>query len=374
MKLDKNKLYPVALLRNFLSKDNLLNVLHIRRKPKTLQMPITSKCNSKCVTCNVWKHHENVDIDPVKLKELLKNPYFSEVRNVGVNGGELTLVKNFLDIIDSLFVLPKLKSLYLISNGLLPDRLFSLLKETKQKCDEKGILLNICISVDGYASIHETVRGIPNCFPKTKRILDEFKKNLDLYANRATIGCTISQKNVAYLRQTEEFFKDYPFYVQYHLAVPNKRIHTFDCAESYNVLNDEYSRMLAEEFFYAKFWESKWTDRYAYFCQYYYLKNKGQGRLCGCQYKYRDVTIDENLKMFLCATASDELGNTNTEKLSDILNRKRFRKLEKSVCQNCDTCIHYVYSLPTIKGWFLFVMEFVKKRFDRSYKFGRIIK
>ncbi len=374
MKLDKNKLYPLALLRNFLSKENLLNVLHIRRKPRTLQMPITSKCNSKCVTCNVWMYHENVDIDPIKLKTLLKNPFFSKVRSVGVNGGELTLVKNFADVIDALFVLPKLKSLYLISNGLLPDKLFTLLKETKQKCDEKGIFLNICISVDGYAAVHESIRGIPNCFPKTKRILDEFKNNLELYAHGVTVGCTISQKNVAYLRQAEEFFRNYPFYVQYHLAVPNKRIHTFDCAERYNVLNDEYSRMLAEEFFYAKFWESKWTDRYAYFCQYYYLKNKGHGRLCGCQYKYRDVTIDENLKMYLCATASDELGDTNVEKISDILSGKRFCKLEKSVCQNCDTCIHYVYSTPTIKGWILFVKEFVKDIFDRSYKFGRVIK
>ena len=42
-----------------------------RKKPFVIQMPITSRCNSRCVTCNVWRHRERIDIDDNALKKAL---------------------------------------------------------------------------------------------------------------------------------------------------------------------------------------------------------------------------------------------------------------------------------------------------------------
>ena len=53
--------------------------LKIRTKPKTLQLPITSRCNSRCKTCNVWKTKERIDIDPEQLKRALEDSYFSNI-------------------------------------------------------------------------------------------------------------------------------------------------------------------------------------------------------------------------------------------------------------------------------------------------------
>ena len=83
-----------------------------REKPHVLQMPITSRCNSCCVTCNVWKHHERTDIDAAVLKDALKDPFFSEVQSVGINGGEFSLVPNFMAILEALTSLPSLVSIY----------------------------------------------------------------------------------------------------------------------------------------------------------------------------------------------------------------------------------------------------------------------
>ena len=77
-----------------------------RQKPVVIQMPITSRCNSRCATCNVWKHHQKIDIDDEYLKECLKDPFFSEVKSVGINGGEFSLVPRFKEIIDALTSLP----------------------------------------------------------------------------------------------------------------------------------------------------------------------------------------------------------------------------------------------------------------------------
>ena len=66
-----------------------VGLLKIRVKPRILQMPVTSRCNSRCKTCNVWKVHEKIDIDVDRLKVILKDPFFSKLKAVGINGGKL---------------------------------------------------------------------------------------------------------------------------------------------------------------------------------------------------------------------------------------------------------------------------------------------
>ena len=266
------------------------------------------------------------------------------------------------------------KSLFFITNGLLPDKILQILEYSKQECDKRGVSLYATISVDGYGNIHEKVRGVPKCFERTQRLLNALRDNPDKYAHSIGIGCTLSKDNIAYVKQTEEYLKQYPFKVQYHLAVPNKRIHTFDDFDRYYVLEDEHSSLLAIEYFYSKYIQAKGKEKYAYFCQYYFLKNNGNGRLAKCQYKYQDVTIDENLNMFLCATASDSLGDLKVTDFGVIVSKKNFRKVEESTFRYYDECIHYIYDMPTLKGWWLFMKEYLRQRFDWGKKFEYLTK
>lgn len=361
------------ILKSFLNLvgNDLLNHLRVRRKPNILQMPITSRCNSRCVTCNIWKEHTKVDINPEKLREILSDPFFSEVKSVGLNGGELTLVPNFFDILDAVLSLPKIESVHLISNGLLPDKLLSLLEKTKQICDKRNVRLGFTLSVDGVGQIHEQVRGIPKSFERTKYILDAFKLDPERYFYYGVIGCTLSTHNIYYVREMEVFFENYPLTVEWHIAVPNKRIHTFYDSERYYLLNDDEARLLAVEFFYGKMCESKAFRKFRWFAQYYFLLNKGQGRIAQCSYRYKDVTIDENLFLYLCATASDEIGDLNVDSIRKIKKEKAFSKEACNIGKYCDQCIHYVYDNPTIKGGIIFLWFIMQNKFkqNRIFKF-----
>ncbi len=366
--------YPLALLRGLLSIDAFCDLFHIRRRPTTIQMPITSRCNSRCSTCNVWKLKEHVDINPGRLREVLNHPFFEKVESIGINGGELSIVPSFDDIFDAILTAPSLKNLYLISNGLLPQKLLPLLEACKVKCDKKGIKMNIAISVDGVGRVHEDVRGVPNCFQRTEALLNELKNNQNKYAHSVSIGCTLSQRNIAYVHEIEEFLSHYPFYVQYHIAVPNKRINTFDCASEYYMLDDERSKMLATEYFYGKFLQAERYERFAYFAQYQFLLSNGHKRLTRCSYKFKDVTIDEHLKMYLCATASDEIGDFSSEDINSVVRKQRIRETEKKVCGYCDQCVHYMYDQPTWYGLYSYCKEAFKSRFDWGLKFKLLAK
>lgn len=103
----------------YISCEECLDLLHIRRLPRVIQLPITGKCNSRCVTCNVWKHKAGIDMSAEKLRKVLQDPFFSKVHGVGINGGELTLHNDVEGIFRAVLTLPHITDISVISNGLI---------------------------------------------------------------------------------------------------------------------------------------------------------------------------------------------------------------------------------------------------------------
>ena len=336
-----------------------------REKPRVLQMPITSRCNSCCVTCNVWKHHDRKDIDATLLKEALKDPFFSEVQSVGINGGEFSLVPNLIAVLDALSSLPRLENIYLITNGIATEKIKEHTKSAKSFCSAHGISVTLCISLDGVGKVHDTIRGIPGNFEKTMLLIPDLPTEQEKYCDNLVIGHTLSRFNIDKVPATADFLAPYDVTLDVHLAVPNKRIGTFTDSEKYNVLADEKSRQLAAEYFYSRFlYEGNLTAKARFFANYYYLKKQGNGRLSNCLYRYRDVTIDESLNLRLCATASESIGNIGKESASSIIKSARTKKETKRLLKECNSCIHYSYYPLSVKGRFLFACEVAKQQYS----------
>ncbi len=338
-----------------------------REKPHVLQMPITSRCNSCCVTCNVWKHHERKDINATLLKEALKDPFFSELQTVGINGGEFSLVPNFMAVLEAITSLPHLDSIYLITNGIATEKIKEHTMAAKSFCSAHGISVALCISLDGVGKVHDTIRGIPGNFEKSMLLIQDISKEKDKYCDNLIIGHTLSRFNIDKVHEIEDYLSPWGLTLDVHLAVPNKRIGTYTDHDKYNILADDKSRQIAAEYFYSRFLnENDLTAKARYFANYYYLKHNGEGRLSNCLYRYRDVTIDENLNLRLCATAGDSLGNLEKESASTIINSNRTKKEAKRLLKECDKCIHYAYYPLTTKGKILFAREVAKQQYSMT--------
>lgn len=338
-----------------------------REKPQVIQMPITSRCNSCCVTCNVWKHQEKVDIDANILKKALKDPFFSEVQTVGLNGGEFSLIPNFMDVLEALTSLPHLTSIYLITNGIATEKIKKHTQEAKTFCSARGISVSLCISLDGVGFVHDTIRGIPGNFEKTMLLIQDISKERDKYCDSLVIGHTLSRFNIDKVHEIDNYLSPWGLTLDVHLAVPNKRIGTYTDHDKYNILADDKCRQIAAEYFYSRFLDAdELPEKARFFANYYYLKNKGDGRLANCLYQYRDVTIDENMNLSLCATASESIGNLKQESASSIINSNRTKKEAKRLLKECNKCIHYAYYPLTVKGRFLFAREVVKQQYSMT--------
>lgn len=337
----------------------LTNVLHIRLKPRVIQFPITGRCNSKCSTCNVWKEKDKSEVNIEELKEALKSKYFNKVESVGINGGEPFLHSNIEGVISTLLLLNKINSIYIISNGLLTTRILENLEITKKLCEQKKVKVYLTISIDGIKDVHDKVRGIEGAFDKAFNTINIINENKQKYCDSLTVGYTISNGNVFDMVESEVVFKKNKLKSNFHLAVPNKRIGTFSSAD-YSVLKNPRSKMLAKEFFYSRFkYEKGFRNKMVYFLNYYYLKNDGKARISDCEYLLRDITIDQKLDLFLCATASDKVGSLKENSLDYYVKNKCLDKEKENIKKRCSDCGHYI-SKPTFRGF----IEFIKEKYS----------
>lgn len=358
----------MKMIVRYVLADLIRSVFRIRTKPRVLQLPVTSKCNSRCLTCNVWKHLDKNDIDPQALAKSLDDPYFSKLKTIGLNGGEISLYRDYEALFDAILKVKSLQSIHIISNGLHTKRLLKILCYAKARCAKQNILLGVTISIDGVYGCHDTVRGIKGAYEKTINSFRDICEHKEIYCDYLEIGCTISKYNVGQLAAMEAEFAQYNVPILYHLAVPNKRIHTFNNSD-YSVLNDNRSRILAAEFFFGHFiFAPTKLERFRSFANYYYLIHKGRGRLASCDWLRRDVTIDEKMNFCLCATASDVIANLTQTDVSSLLNAGEIRKMENKIESLCNSCIHY-NSLPSFKGLFIFFYYYLIETYTWKYKF-----
>jgi MoaA/NifB/PqqE/SkfB family radical SAM enzyme len=341
----------------------------MRIKPRELQMPITSRCNSRCVTCNIWKDKCNVDIDPFALKIALEDPFFSKVRLVGLNGGEPSTYKQVDDLMNALLVLPKLNRIHVISNAIVASKLLDFMLVIKNRSREKNIKVYLTISLDGVGDIHDKERGVPNSFAKTLATLKTINADKNKYCDVLDIGTTISNININRIVEVEEFTSALGVKAYYHPAVPNKRLHNFDKEQSFDIMNNKRSLLIATEYFYGKFKYSRdLRTKIRSYITFYYLKNNGHRRLAGCNYLLSDITITENLDLCLCATASNKVGNLKVKSATELWKDGSMNmEMERIKC-NCDECVHYIV-FPTIKGFYMFFKELLKPTIWLKYKY-----
>ena len=335
-------------------------LLMIRRKPKIIQLPITSRCNSACRTCNVWKLHDDVDIRPEDLKKALEQPFFSEVASIGINGGEPSLHRDITGLLEAFSGLKKLRWISVISNGVIPQKTLRLLENCREVGRKYGWKINFTVSLDGVADVDDGIRGVKGHYEHVLSLLRTLGENPGRYCDQVNIGCTISKYNVCRLPEIDTVFKNLGVPVEYHLAVPNKRIHTFDDAD-YSVLNSPRDTALAAEFFLRKYSEARSvSQKLRYWGNYDYLTHRGERRLTECTWLLRDVTIDEALNMYLCATASEKIGSLREQSAAEIIRSETCKNVAREIKRECcRRCIHYSYQL-TWAGMWAFLFFYIK--------------
>jgi MoaA/NifB/PqqE/SkfB family radical SAM enzyme len=164
--------------------------------PDTVEILVSSRCNSRCIMCNVWRlAKKNLSIVDEELsiseyKNLLDELSSLGTRLLCISGGEPLLKKGVFSIIQK--AKEKNLKVELITNGTLISDAIA------KRLVESGIDL-ITFSIDASrADLHDQIRGVPRAWEKATRgitMLNNLRKQADSQKTRLAIGFLVTRIN-----------------------------------------------------------------------------------------------------------------------------------------------------------------------------------
>jgi MoaA/NifB/PqqE/SkfB family radical SAM enzyme len=122
-------------------------------RPVSVNFLITSRCNSKCVTCDSWKlkDHEN-ELTTDEFRRLAREIADMDIPIVTIGGGEPTLRKDLWEIISAFK--EQGRNVQLTTNAL------TLRSDQRKKMYDSG-LDRVTVSVDSHIpALYEKIRGV----------------------------------------------------------------------------------------------------------------------------------------------------------------------------------------------------------------------
>mgnify|MGYP003778664411 CR=1 FL=1 len=343
-----------------------LRANRLLRKPRVLQFPLTSICQARCVMCDVWKFDRSKDLGWTEFSEILRNDFFSEVNSVGVNGGEPAALRDLDQYLASLLVLPKIKTISIISNGFISRRFLAYLKKFKQSIHGRDIRINLTISLDGIDSVHDRVRGIPGVFSKVVKTIELVQRSPGKYCDSLDVACTLMEENIESFWDLYFFCDERKLNFSFRKAVQIDRLENVmyrGFIDQGRVSGASFCR-LAFEFFKRS---SSLHDKYRYWCFFSDFFGKRNYRKLGCA--WRDgygVTLNAQGTLGICSVDWKDLGS-GLSSVDDLIARGS-NALTDLRRNSCDHCQHdYRGLLPASAIWQFTVELLLGKSFAFIY-------
>lgn len=165
--------------------------------PKMLPMNytflISTVCNSRCLTCNIWKQkHKDLSIDEWKkiFKRLGTSPFW-----VTISGGEPFLQKHLAEMVIAVDKICQPVVINIPTNSLLPKEIKEQVTEMLKKVRTPRLIVNL--SLDGVGKEHDRLRGVSGNFEKVMENYKNLKKIQKRYSNLVVgFGTILSKQSV----------------------------------------------------------------------------------------------------------------------------------------------------------------------------------
>ena len=130
----------------------------IRRMPVLVLMP-HSRCNCRCLMCDIWRANKQLrEIGPELVEPYVRTWQSMGVRWVLLSGGEALMHSNLWRLCESLA--PLKAKVSLLSTGLLLER---------HAADIRTWSDEIIVSLDGSEEVHDRIRNIPRAFERLEK-------------------------------------------------------------------------------------------------------------------------------------------------------------------------------------------------------------
>jgi len=332
-------------------------------KPVFLNFPITYKCNLRCQMCGIWKRYskgneasKELSLQEIKQVFLKNKEFLSEVRHMGITGGEAFLRQDIVEIMRFFRQeFPKI-AVGIQTNGLAVKKIIKDIKEILEFYPE----FSLAVSIDGIGKTHDKIRGVKGSFKNALKTIKEAQK---LGLKSLTIGMVVSETNYKEIMKVAKL------------------------AEKYNA---DFSCFLADEgdYFNNKGNKPKGISKKALaaiikdlkkFKHHYFMDNLrrqlefGEKRTLPCYSGITSLVIDPYGNLRPCIILQDSFGSLKTNTMKELLSSSKAQqikeKIKKCACWNqCEVSTSAIMDFFNVAKWFLktpakkaFIKNFAKK-------------
>jgi len=186
--------------------------------PDVLQISLTSRCNLKCTSCNVWQHptSEKEELSLNEIKELITESHQWGIGELHLLGGEPFLRKDLTEIVS--FAKNKKMMVVICTNGTLITE-----SKIKELVALKVDLINI--SLDGAKKqTHDNLRGETGSYDKIIdgiKIINRLKEN---HIPQVGLILTVSVKNLFELKEYIDLAQSFSIHSIYFTALVTNNV------------------------------------------------------------------------------------------------------------------------------------------------------
>ncbi len=166
--------------------------------PRLLPINITitpsPRCNSTCLTCNIWQKRVDDEFTGEEwlktFKSLGQTPFWFTI-----SGGEPFMCKNIVELAQGAYEYCRPGIINIPTNSLMVKSIPRQVEAIAKSCPQTQIIINL--SLDGVGEKHDKIRGVPGNFKKFEQNLEALKALSKEYSNLAIgIHMVISKFNI----------------------------------------------------------------------------------------------------------------------------------------------------------------------------------
>ncbi|PIE80012.1 MAG: radical SAM protein [Chloroflexi bacterium] len=281
--------------------------------PKMLPLNITlspsPRCNSRCLTCNIWMKRENEltlgEWEKV-LASLGKTPYWFTI-----SGGEPLMFPDIVDLTKLAYKYCQPGIINIPTNAILksgPERVRDILKT----CTDSQLIINL--SLDGVGQKHDTIRGVKGNFEKFEERLGQYLALRDEFPNLAVgIHSVVSVFSVGHLDELIAY-ADQSGADQFITEIAEPRVELDTVGLPITPSPEDYAAAIDRLTAYVNSKQYSGVSRIteAFRVEYYKLVKRvleEQDQVIGCYAGWASAQIYADGTVWPCCVRADNLGN-----------------------------------------------------------------
>lgn len=319
------------------------------KQPTILQLPVTERCNSRCVMCGIWKQKPSgeKELTPKQYYDIFKNPFFSQITSVGIHGGEPTLRTDLHEVVRALVdALPGLKNSSILTNAINADSVIKKVSACSDIFKKAGINFSVGISIDGFGDSHDKNRGTPGNFTSAEFSLDKLKSlGINVWG-----GCTFTPENCWYADDVLLWFESKGLsHFEFRVAEKIDRLYN-EISETKYSLSDTQRFHLSQFFCKISCRKEESYQKQLFYKNLSQHLSEGASREVPCPWQTDGISLDPYGNISFCSVAGKTFGNLLRDDPQQLV-KKNWHLREEVMENRCQACLHDLVAGENVSSW-----------------------